>query len=216
MDVEKLEFIRNFLALGALLGLPIVCVVAYIASNLRKRFGPFATIMILAGLALVGWRAFPTSGEKRPDFGSITFLNPDVEVQYIFNNGSYLTNDLCHIAYSFIIAPSNADVNVVYRPHVQNPGEWQNAFTGTLGAQSVLEFSFAGAHTNDWYVYTTWTPGANVQTNTVWSQEWLASPQASALIPKRCAVYCDGVFWSEYPNSNPTTPRQTFLPINNP
>ena len=209
--MEKLEFVRNLAVAIAILGLPLFFALVYIYHELRKRFKPSSVLVIFLGLGVVGWRAFPTSAEKRPDFGSITFLNPDVESQYIFNAGSYLTNDLCHIQYSYMIAPSNADINVVYRPHVQNPGEWQNAFTGTLGAQSILEFSFAGAHTNDWYVYTTWTPGANVQTNTVWSQEWLATPQARALIPKRCAVYVDGKFWSEYPSQNPQT--STWIPI---
>ena len=179
----------------------------YLRNQERKRMGSRSGLSLLFAIAtlLIARNAHPTSDDPRkgPGIGTITFLQTDAEVQYIYNNGSMLTNDYCHIAYTYMVAPGTADFNIAYHPHGSSlTNDWTMAYSGQLSDAGVgggwYDFSFPGAHTNDWVVYTTWTPGETVITNGVWQLDWMTDRlNHDYVIPKHAAIWYNGRLWME-------------------
>lgn len=125
-------------------------------------------------------------------WGTITFPYVDIEQRYLYNSGSSLDTNSVHLAFYYLIAPSEADLNVARRPVGSNdPAAWELVYTNTLGGVALpLDLEFEGAYTNNWAVYTTWTPGPAVHTNGIWQVNW-RSAKESTLIPIQTKVYLD-------------------------
>lgn len=151
-------------------------------------------VKLLLAVAFCGVWQYGATKQGGATWGAITFPAVDVEQTYIYDAGSYLTNDLVHISYYYLVAPGSADLNVVRRPvGNSDPAAWELVYTNTLGGVTLpLELTYAGAETNNWAVYTTWTPGPAVHTNGVWQVGWRSVRQGSTLIPIQTKVYNDG------------------------
>ena len=162
-------------ALGwSLVALSVIALVVVVAKwsrdmtrtmSRRERVGAcFMLAPILASLIVWG---LPKG------WGSVSF--PSLEGQaYLVDNGSYVTNDLVHVNFTRRIVPDSAPVFVDYRPMgATNDTDWVNAISSTFAEFTLpYDYAFEGAQTNNWLVYTTWTPGPSVQTNGMLHAEW--------------------------------------------
>lgn len=127
--------------------------------------------------------------------GTISFPYTDFEKRYLFDNGSYVTNDFIHVNFTRIIAPSSADFHIDYRQTGStNDEEWATLVDTTFGEFTVpQDIPFPMATNFDFAAYTTWTPGAAVQTNGVWHSYWgLDHKLHFHMIPVRTAIRLDG------------------------
>lgn len=127
--------------------------------------------------------------------GTISFPYTDFEKRYLVDNGSYVTNDFIHVNFTRIIAPSSADFHIDYRQTGStNDEEWATLVDTTFGEFTVpQDIPFPMATNFDFAAYTTWTPGAAVQTNGVWHSYWgLDHKLHFHMIPVRTAIRLDG------------------------
>lgn len=127
--------------------------------------------------------------------GTISFPYTDFEKRYLVDNGSYVTNDFIHVNFTRLLAPSSADLHIDYRQwQSTNDAEWVSLVDTTFADfQLPQDIQFPNATNFDFAVYTTWTPGAAVQTNGVWHSYWgLDHKLHMHYIPVRTAVRLDG------------------------
>ena len=127
--------------------------------------------------------------------GTISYPYTDFEKRYIVDDGSYVSNDFIHVSFHRIIAPSTADLHIDYRQwQSTNDEDWVSLVDTTFADFSVpQDISFINATNYNFAVYTTWTPGAAVQTNGVWHSYWgLDKKLHMHYIPLRTAVRVDG------------------------
>lgn len=113
--------------------------------------------------------------------GSVTFPTYEGGLAYLVDNGSYVTNDFVHIDFTRNIVPDSANLFLDYRPTIStNSADWVTAVQSTFAAFSVpTNFVFQGAFSNNWVIYTDWTPGPTVQTNGILHADWGTSPKDS-------------------------------------
>lgn len=130
--------------------------------------------------------------------GSVTYPYTDVEMRYLFDAGSYVTNDYVHVAFARSpVVPDSADFLGYYRPvGSTNDADWVEFLVTTFGAfHSPSNVPFAGALTNDFQFFTTYTPGPVVHTNGVaivnWQQNFERDGRYLATV--RTGVYTNAV-----------------------
>ncbi len=124
--------------------------------------------MALAALALV----FTIYGGSKSPKPTVTFPKTDMEITYLVDSGSYVTNDAVYVSFNTSpIVPSNADIQGWYRPNTTNEEEWVQFYEGY-----VFEFpqfiEFANATNYNFQFFTTWTPSPTVHTNGVLNVNW--------------------------------------------
>lgn len=104
--------------------------------------------------------------------GRVYFPRTDMEVAYLIDNGSFVSNNLVHVDFTTFLIPQTAPITLAYWPNEStNEEEFVELFTRPIQAwPRPLEFEFENATSNRWYCYTTWTPGPAVHTNGVWQQ----------------------------------------------
>lgn len=127
--------------------------------------------------------------------GGISYPYTDPEVRYLYDAGSYVTNDAVHVAFSRMIAPATAPLLIDYRQiDSTNDTDWVNHTTTTFAEFSnPCDLQFPAATNYNWIVYTTWTPGPSVQTNGVWHAYWgIDTKRKGYLIPVRTCVRENG------------------------
>lgn len=127
--------------------------------------------------------------------GSVSYPRTDPLQSYLTDNGSFVTNDFVHVAYSRIIVPDSAPLVIERRRLDQtNDVDWVVHLETTIGAfPSPQDVYFAAATNWNWVVYTTWTPGPSVQTNGVWHAMWGKDRKTGLhIIPVRTAIRVDG------------------------
>ena len=127
--------------------------------------------------------------------GRITYPYVDYEQRWLVDNGSYVTNDAIHVAFSRYVVPASADFYISFRQvDSTNDYEWA-VFTNTTFAAFTVpaDIEYPAATNYDWICYTTWTPGPTVQTNGVWHSYWGRDKKLHThFIPIRSAVRVDG------------------------
>ena len=130
--------------------------------------------------------------------GHVTYPYTDVEMRYLFDAGSYVTNDYVHVAFARSpVVPDSADLLGYYRPAGStNDEEWVEFLSTTFGEfHSPSNIPFAGALTNDFQFFTTYTPGPVVHTNGVaivnWQQNFERDGRYLATV--RTGVYTNAV-----------------------
>ena len=113
-------------------------------------------------------------GSTKGFVGSVTFPYTDPERRYITDTGSYVTNDYVHVSISTFLVPSSAPFLGYVRPcGSTNDAEWVEFFASTFGDfHSPSNIPYAGAISNDFQFFTTWTPGPVVHTNGVATVNW--------------------------------------------
>ena len=129
--------------------------------------------------------------------GSVSFPYTDVEMRYLYDAGSYVTNDYVHVAFTKSpVVPDSADFLGFYRStESTNDLDWVQFLETTFGAfHSPSNVPFAGAISNDFQFFTTYTPGPVVHTNGVavvnWQQNFVRDGRYLATI--RTGVYTNG------------------------
>ena len=131
------------------------------------------------------------STKNRP----ITYLRTDPTQAFLYDNGSYVSNDVVHISFNYMIAPSTADFKLWYWPDGStNENEMVLAYTNTLGGvPQPYDFYFQGAISNRWYAATTWTPGPSVNTNGILQVHWMTDRKRHInIVPVRTSIIKDG------------------------
>lgn len=162
-----------------------------ILSRLRKLFGRSKVqgVVTVAAVCL----AVMYGGSKN---GVVNFPRTDPEQAYLIDAGSYVSNNLVHVAFTTFLVPQDAWILLDYWPEGStNESDMVTAYTAKLSEfPRPLNFEFAGAISNRWYCYTTWTPGPAVQTNGVWQTIWMTDRRMNRdLIPIRTRIEVDGI-----------------------
>jgi len=154
------------------------------------------------------------TGATKSITGRVTYPYTDVEMRYLFDAGSYVTNDYVHVAFTrSAVVPDSADFLGYYRPAGStNDAEWTEFLATTFGEfHSPSNVPFSGAITNDFQFFTTYTPGPVVHTNGVaivnWQQNYERDGRYLATI--RTGVYTNGVRIA--PNPGITNSPAAFL-----
>lgn len=187
--------IQGALVVACMMGLAAIG----LAVALRRLLAPLAALALKAVRAGV-WRAaflvafacaFIYYGATK---GTISFPYTDFEKRYLVDNGSYVTNDFIHVNFTRLLAPSSADLHIDFRQwQSTNDAEWVSLVDTTFADfQLPQDIQFQNATNFNFAVYTTWTPGAAVQTNGVWHSYWgLDRKLHFHMIPVRTAVRVD-------------------------
>lgn len=134
-----------------------------------KRHGLKACIVALFACG-VAWH-----GMTKQTTGRVSFPYTDVETRYIFDAGSYVSNDCVHVAFTrSVVVPDSADFLGYVRPcGSTNDSDWVQFLDTTFAAfHSPSNVPYAGAQTNDFQFFTTYTPGPVVHTNGVAVVNW--------------------------------------------
>ncbi|MBR3223420.1 MAG: hypothetical protein IKF72_14470 [Kiritimatiellae bacterium] len=191
--------VRVVLAVICLLGLAVIASGAFAWWTVRtltpvvrwvKRHGLQALYLLPGVLCLVYVGATKN--------GSVSFPYTDVEMRYLYDAGSYVTNDYVCVAFTkSAVVPDSADFLGYYRPAGStNDAEWVCFLETTFAAfHSPSNVPFAGALTNDFQFFTTYTPGPVVHTNGVavvnWQQNFERDGRYLATI--RTGVYTNAI-----------------------
>ena len=107
--------------------------------------------------------------------GRVDYPYTDIEVRYLIDAGSYVTNDYVHVAFTrSAVVPDSADFLGYYRPAGSTNDEEWTQFVDTTFAQfrPPVDIPFPGAISNDFQFFTTYTPGPVVHTNGVAVVNW--------------------------------------------
>lgn len=138
------------------------------------------------------------TGATKSGIGRVSYPFTDVEMRYLYDAGSYVTNDYVHVAFAkSALIPDGADFLGYFRPiGSTNDAEWV-CFLETTFAQfhSPSNVPFAGAITNDFQFFTTYTPGPAVKTNGVAIVNWQQNFERDGrcLVTIRTGVYTNAV-----------------------
>lgn len=184
-----------FCLVGLLLlaGIGLFYAVGGFFARLRRHFGKSPVEGALAAVAIVGLVMY--GGSKSVYTRPVSFPRTDIEVAYLVDAGSYVTNDLVHIAFNSYLIPSSAPIVLAYCPDGStNEEDIVTAYEATLADfPNPLDFAFENAISNRWYCYTPWTPGPAVHTNGVWQTIWMTDRRYNRyLIPIRTRIEADG------------------------
>lgn len=165
--------------------------VRFVMARIRALFGRSKVHGILAAVAIVGAVMYGGSKGTR----NVIFPRTDIEIAYLVDAGSYVTNDLVHVAFNSYLIPSSAPIILSYWPDGStNEEDMVTAYSATLAEfPRPLDLPFENAVSNRWYCYTTWTPGPSIHTNGVWQSTWMTDRRERRfLIPIRTTVEVDG------------------------
>ena len=130
--------------------------------------------------------------------GSVSYPYTDVEMRYLFDAGSYVTNDYVPVAFTKSpVVPDSADFLGYVRPmDSTNSADWVEFLSTTFAEfHSPSNVPFAGAISNDFQFFTTYTPGPVVHTNGVAVIMWQKSINGGSdrVVPIRTGIYVDGL-----------------------
>lgn len=191
--IEFLEHLRMIFLL-AFFAIPVL-VLLYSVLSARQKIG---TTCVL--LAVFVWSAMTAHTEyraKNPDgVEPILIVHTDPKLPYLFDGGSYVSNNIVHLAFTSRIIPDDAVLFLDYIPETE-PFDSVNYSTYLAAplAQfpNPLTMEFENASSNRWVFYTTWTPGPTVHTNGIAVAEFLRHPAfPNVAVPKRSTIWEGG------------------------
>lgn len=133
-----------------------------------RRIG-FAMLLIALGF-LHAAATKPVGDITRP----VQFPFTDPEQRYLIDSGSVVSNDHVHVNFTpSVVLPSSAMIYLDYIPNGENADAAITYTNATLATfPRPLDFDFVNAISNNWFCYTTWTPGPLVQTNGIAQIMW--------------------------------------------
>ena len=175
----------------SLAGIAACQIAGHALAKLRSVFGKSKVRGMLAAAAIVGAVMYGGSKGTR----NVNFPRTDTEQAYLVDAGSYVTNDMVHVAFTSMLVPQDAPIFLDYWPDGStNEADMVTAYAATLAEfPRPLDLYFENAISNRWYCYTTWTPGPAVQTNGVWQTIWMTDRREGRdLIPIRTWIELDG------------------------
>jgi hypothetical protein len=131
----------------------------------------------------------------KPTRGRVDYPYTDIERRYLFDRGSYVTNNLIHVDFtraSFV--PASAPLYGYARPcESTNDLDWVQFLETTFAAFPVpQDIPYPGAETNVFMFFTPWTPGPAAHTNGVAVVYWRATSGNTAA-PLRTGIYTNAV-----------------------
>lgn len=178
-----------------------------------RRLGPVDKALAVAAIAL----ATMYGGAKT---GTVTYPYTDPEIRYLFDAGSYVTNDYVHVEFTrSAVVPDSADFLGYYRSAESTNDEDWVEFLATTFAEfhSPSNVPFAGALTNSFAFFTTYTPGPVVHTNGVavvnWQQDYAKDGKYLATI--RTGIYTNAVRVAPNPGIT-NAPAAVFMLLSTP
>lgn len=150
-------------------------------------------------------------------YPKVNIPRTDPDAQYIYDSGSYVTNDHAYISFSTLFLPDDADIIVAYAP------EWASNETQvvTLDSMTLARWKQINcrkrydwdldwgdrADEYRWYLYTTWAPAPAVHTNGVLncygiavrtdqgSGRWEGVTKRTVVVEDRDIISPDDEFW---------------------
>lgn len=131
---------------------------------------------------------------KHGPSGSISYLYTDVETRYLYDAGSYVTNDAVYVSFNRVLVPDSARFIIeAIELGNTNREDFITIYDGTFATFENPSFvEFQGATNYNFYAYTPWTPGPTVHTNGVVDIKWQRdNMNRGYLIPIRTGVYLD-------------------------
>ena len=179
-------------AIAVAVGAAIAAVyLAPIVRWIRRHKGEAALVApLVVGLVFYG-------GSK----GYVTFPFTDIERRYLFDAGSYVTNDYVHVAFTALMLPPTATIYAYSRPHGStNDAEFVERMVASLVELSTpsnvyeRDIYFEGAEDSDVMVFTDYTPGPVAHTNGVavvfWQKPSINATNRAAMV--RTGLWIDG------------------------
>lgn len=209
MYIVNAEYAREFWTCVGIFGLFLVAVCAFVwvvaealpilwdRFQMRRWASNALLLVFIVGMVGVG------STKNAGITSRVKYLYTDVEQRYLFDNGSYVTNDYIHIDFTRLVVPNTADFIIDYYPiSITNQDEiadnCQNLVTTTFGEfPTPCDIAFESATNFHFICYTTWTPGPSVQTNGVFHLMWQQPIEKSIndrhypFVPYRTGIYLD-------------------------
>lgn len=132
--------------------------------------------------------------------GRVTYPSTDADTRYLVDNGSYVTNDYVHVDFTrSALVPDSADLLGYYRPvSSTNDADWVEFLSTTFAAFTVpQDISFANAISNNFCLFTSWTPGPTVHTNgvalVIWQNKYDPERDINVAAMIRTGVYTNSV-----------------------
>lgn len=138
---------------------------------------------------------FLVSMATKPTTGTVSYPYTDIETRYLYDAGSYVTNDAVYVSFTrAAFVPDSAPLLGYVRPMAStNDTDWAEFLSTSFAAFPVPQLlSFPGALTNDFIFFTTWTPGPAAHTNGVAVVYWRAASTNTAA-PIRTGLYQNGL-----------------------
>ena len=128
-------------------------------------------------------------------YRNISIPRTDADMQYLYDNGSYVTNDHAYISFTAIGLPADAHVLVAYAPpDASNETQVVTAVDMTLSEWMAshdcklrYEWNTSWGDTAweyKWYLYTTWVKPPSVHTNGVLNCYGIAAVPEKVGVPK--------------------------------
>ena len=166
-------------------------------------------------------------GGSKGFYGRITYPYTDAETHYLYDNGSYVTNDAVHVAFiRSPLVPSSAIFWLDACPiSVTNADEVAantfNVYSNLFAEMSVpFDLAYPAATNFNWFGYTDWVPGPVTHTNgvafIVWRLPTQGTPeQAVNVVPYRTGIYADAARLAPNPalTNGPASVRSGLLSI---
>lgn len=156
--------------------------------------------LLMLFLSLAGiWTSTPAyANGVKIRIGSVSFPYTDIEVRYLYDAGSYVTNDIVHVAWTRSpVVPETADFIGAVRPiDSTNDTDWAIFYESDFTrSKSPLDIPFKNAVSNDFQFFTTFTPGPTIHTNGVAVILWHLNfkGESDKCVPFRTGIYSDGV-----------------------
>ena len=135
-------------------------------------------------------------------YQTVNIPRTDADTQYLYDNGSYVTNDHAYISFTAVGLPADARVIVAYAPEWASNetqvviaidmslSEWMASYNCRLRYEWNTSWGDA-AWDYKWYLYTTWVKPPSVHTNGVLNCFGIAAP-GSAGVLKGAVLVEDG------------------------
>ena len=132
----------------------------------------------------------------------ITYPRPDPETWYLMDNGSYVTNDAVHVAFTRnLIVPASASFYIYgLELSYTNESDWAEfsfcQFSNSFANVSVpFDMAYPAATNFNWIAFTDWTPPPVTHTNGVAYVVWQIGRGRGMndLVPYRTGIYTNGV-----------------------
>ena len=132
----------------------------------------------------------------------INYPRTDPEVWYLMDNGSYVTNDAVHVAFTRNLIVPNTASFYIYGLELSytNESDWAEhsflAYEDTFGNMTVpFDMPFEAATNYNWMAFTDWTPPPVTHTNGVAYVAWQigAGKSINDLVPYRTGIYTNSV-----------------------
>lgn len=140
------------------------------------------TAFILAAIAATA-NSFLTIAEKQPGQQPVLFPYTDPSARYLFDAGSYVTNDAVHLAFTTLLVPPTGMIYLDCQQKMtggENTNQWTTAFALPLGSLDLpLDYEWPNATNYSWCCYTDWTPGSQTITNDIFIINWMTARDPS-------------------------------------